>query len=322
MSNTVAKPRHFSNFETSLLARHVGLAMDTMWTWNFINPNAEAVAKLRMELESRETDLILSWPFAGDTSPWINPVLTVTGKRTDKNDNEKVYTTYQIEWSKGNPQWSGRFARPGPAKQELPSRRDTVIAEDGMALARPSLRNVTLLGTKGTALPQQPPWLGFDAGTFDDETRDLNIRFKNSLDRPLNLRDVKVQDLPRVMSINAMMPNGRMIDIFEREFEPWEVEPRRPLEKLTGTDKEIPQDGRLLLGRGEPQTGPPHFDSTNRRGMQALKPGKRGLRCHAGITADDLFPATTMYITATIADTVGAVSRLFYQVAGRRTRVP
>ena len=49
-----SKPRHFGNFETSLLARNVGLAMDTMWTWNFSNPNTAPAAKLRVELRSPE----------------------------------------------------------------------------------------------------------------------------------------------------------------------------------------------------------------------------------------------------------------------------
>jgi hypothetical protein len=51
-------------------------------------------------------------------------------------------------------------------------------------------------------------------------------------------------------------------------------------------------------------------------------PASPGLECHTGITTDDLFPATTMYVTATVADPAGIESRLFYQVAGRRARVP
>src|SRR5205085_8510923 len=57
---------------------------------------------------------------------------------------------------------------------------------------------------------------------------------------------------------------------------------------------------------------------------------EHGLNCHAGITADDLFPATTMYITATIVDPAtvtvanpdGVKSYLFYQIAGRHARMP
>ena len=43
---------------------------------------------------------------------------------------------------------------------------------------------------------------------------------------------------------------------------------------------------------------------------------------NAGITMDDSFPATTVYIKATVSDMSGGESHLFYQIAGRRTRVP
>ena len=33
-----ARGRHFSDHEYSVLASNVGLAMDTMWNWDFINP--------------------------------------------------------------------------------------------------------------------------------------------------------------------------------------------------------------------------------------------------------------------------------------------
>jgi hypothetical protein len=51
-------------------------------------------------------------------------------------------------------------------------------------------------------------------------------------------------------------------------------------------------------------------------------PNSPGLNCHAGITMDDSFPATTVYIKATVSDMSGGESHLFYQIAGRRTRVP
>ena len=47
--------------------------------------------------------------------------------------------------------------------------------------------------------------MGFDAGTFDDDTGNLNVRFFNFSGRPLILRDVVIEDLPRVLSIKAMM---------------------------------------------------------------------------------------------------------------------
>ena len=99
-----ASPRHFSNFETSVLARNVGLAIDTMWTWDFINPNMEPATRLRMELLSAQKDLILSWVFTGATSPWVNPVLS--GPYGSRIIKDTEYHVYQIEWSMGNVHWS------------------------------------------------------------------------------------------------------------------------------------------------------------------------------------------------------------------------
>src|SRR5262249_24401362 len=50
--DTRAKRRHFSDYEYSVLAHNIGLAMDTMWNWDFTNPNsgtAPNATKLRMQ---------------------------------------------------------------------------------------------------------------------------------------------------------------------------------------------------------------------------------------------------------------------------------
>src|SRR5262249_32428224 len=103
-----ARPRHFSDVETSALARNVGLAINTMWTWEFTgtrnNPKKAPATSLRMELLSRQKGLILSWAFAGATSPWINPVLSgPLGTRIiNDGQSEREYYIYRLEWSVGN----------------------------------------------------------------------------------------------------------------------------------------------------------------------------------------------------------------------------
>ncbi|MEA2989810.1 MAG: hypothetical protein QOG83_2521 [Alphaproteobacteria bacterium] len=315
-----ASPRHFSDFETSVLARQVGLAMDTMWTWDFINPNVEAAATLRMELLSTQTDLILSWVFAGATSPWINPVLSgPSGTRTIKGTQ---YQVYQIEWSVGNEQWS--VGPPGKVPQNKnfqiggtfsPVGKDRRVCDPSLCGDPDAviISDVRLFDANVQALPQRPHWLGFDAGTFDDG--DLNIRFVNFHDRPLILRDVVVQDLPRVMSINAMMRNAPIRDIFGREFDAWKR--AAPLAQPTTI-----QPGEELAVAVAKRSQGRHVSVQRREGACRGTGAGRGLNCHAGITVDDLFPATTMYITATVVDPAGLETRLFYQIAGRRARVP
>ena len=173
---------------------------------------------------------------------------------------------------------------------------------------------MTLLNAEFQALPLRPHWLGFDAGIFDGDN--LVVRFHNFLAQPLVLRDVMVHDMPRVMSINAMVRNEPTIrDIFGREFKPWKREGAlaQPIIIQPGKDQPVTVAKRSQ-GR--------HI-SIQRRESMCLGTGPgRGLHCQAGITVDDLFPATTMYITATVVDPAGVESRLFYQIAGRRARVP
>jgi len=175
----------FSDVETSLLARQVGLAMDAMWTWDFINPNDSSASKLRMEVLSIQKELILSWTFAGPTSPWINPVLS--GPSGTRTVNGTTYKVYQIEWSLPNEDWTGgkRGAVPagkgfqvgGTFSSASKDRRvcgsDHCRGPDAIIVS-----GMTLFNDEDHALRQQPHWLGFDAGTFDDKGN-LNLRFFN-----------------------------------------------------------------------------------------------------------------------------------------------
>jgi hypothetical protein len=104
--------RSFSDHEYSVLAQNVGLAMDTMWSWNFVNPNditKPNAVKLRMEFLSVRPSLAVSGTYSGPRSPWIDPTLSgPSGTRIFKNT---TYNVYQIEWSTGQ-KWSG-----GPSGQ-------------------------------------------------------------------------------------------------------------------------------------------------------------------------------------------------------------
>jgi hypothetical protein len=308
-----AKPRYFSNFETSLLARNIGLSIDTMWTWEFTNPNTQPAATLRMELLSVRKDLTMSWAFAKETSPWVDPVFS--GPLDKRVFRGREYNVYRIEWSAGNPQWAG--GAPG----QVPQGKTFQVGATFSSLQNDIPDNViisglTLFDANGQALQRQPPWMGFDAGVFESRSQDLNVRFFNLLDRRLTLRGMMVRDLPRVMSINAMMRDKPISDVLDRPFLPWEWGVRGPLPAST-----VLPDGIADMPVANRRQGR-HISV--QRGIDSCMPeeGSSGLNCHAGLTADDLFPATTMYITATIVDADGLESQLYYQVAGRRARLP
>jgi hypothetical protein len=318
-----ASPRHFSNFETSVLARNVGLSIDTMWTWDFINRSTNTATMLRMELLSQQKELILSWVFAGPTSPWVNPVLS--GPAGTRVINDAEYHVFYMEWSAGNPQWSG--GSPGEVRPNIrfqigatfsPIGKDRRRICEAHVCGDPDaviISDVRLLDEKFKTLTSRPHWLGFDAGVFDEEGA-MNVSFHNFLAQPLTLRDVVIRDLPRVMSINSMVPGEKVIrDIFGREFEAWKQQ------ELLGNPITI-QPGQSTTVAVARRSQGRHVSEQRRESMCRSTGAGRGLHCHAGITVDDLFPATTMYMTATVVDAAGVESRLFYQIAGRRARVP
>ena len=323
-----ALPRHLSDFETSVLARNVGLAIDTMWAWDFVNPNTATGAKLRMEILSTTPTLILSWPFAESTSPWINPTLSESlGKRTRKGKGNEYYV-YAIEWSAGQP-WSevpgGPPTHPSgrvPGGSHFQVGATFSSASQSSEPAAVIITDVTLFDEYDRALPKNPHWMGFDAGTLDSATGDLNLLFFNVFDRPLILRDVVVQDLPRVMSIKSMTRNqpidGPVFDVSnlpDRKFARWEtLGIRRPLVK---SKVEIQPGEEFKLPVASLGHGQHIFLQRNDRNCKGSGPAEA--LCHPGRIVD-LFPATTMYITATIVDPKGVESRLFHQVAGRRVQ--
>ena len=124
------------------------------------------------------------------------------------------------------------------------------------------------------------------------------------------------------MSIDAMMPNKPMSDISGRMFQPWPDGIRRPLLQQTiESGDEIKIDAARLSQKR-------HLFKQLTKSDCARPVGY----CRADRFLIDLFPATTMYITATVVDTGGQFwdpgkrrlvtgpveSRLFYQIAGRR----
>jgi hypothetical protein len=287
-----------------------------------------------MEVLSIQKELILSWTFAGPTSPWVNPVLS--GPSGTRTVNGIPYNIYQIEWSVPNEDWTGEkrgavragkgFQVGGTFSSVSKDRRvcgsDNCRGPDAIIVG-----GLTLFDDEDQALGQHPHWLGFDAATFDDKGN-LNLRFFNFLDQPLILRDVVVQDLPRVLSINAMTRNTpELRDVFGRTFKPWNGGIRCPLsQSATQAGTGCP------MAQAKIEAGKDHMVTVAKRNQGrhvsvqrteddcALQSGPRGGRyCHPGITVDDLFPATTMYVTATVVDHAGRESHLFYQIAGRRT---
>src|SRR5262249_34473369 len=180
----------------------------------------------------------------------------------------------------------------------------------------------------GNPLSLHPRLVGFDAGTPDAADQALNLRFFNFTDRPLMIRNVVVRELPRVMSLNAMVRGGRMVDVGGQRFDPWPESVRTIVRQANVEPK---GEVKVPLARLNQR---PHVRKVITQ-KECETPdrvsGPDVLRCNPGISVD-LFPSTTMYVTATIVEPRARFwspelkryvegpleSHLFYQIAGRR----
>jgi hypothetical protein len=332
-----AEPRHFSDFEYSILANNVGLAMDTMWGWDLTNPNSGPgpnAAKLRMELLSVSPSLILSWPYSGNRSPWINP--TLRGPLASRAFKGVNYHVYQIEWSTGQPWTEGQYGSARPIG-EVPNQARFHVGATFSSLNHRGdpesviITDMRLLDASNNALPQQPRWFAADAATFNQDDGLLKMQFHNVSDRPLMLRDVVVRDLPRIVSVNSMTADLQISDMTERTFEPWPDGTRRPL------DQQMVAAGQTIAVEIGNVRKPPYVihKSAERDCAPRKDPDQPVGHCQPAKPSTDPFPSTTTYITATIVDPQGPTldpnsgqpvtgpveTRLFYQLAGRRVPV-
>lgn len=317
--------RHFSDHEYSIVASNVGLSIQTMWNWDFNNPNAQTGYRLRMSFLSTQPSLILSWSYSGNTSPWINP--TVSGPSGTTTFKGVTYKRYTLEWSTGQA-WAN-----GPSGQVPGGAQFHVGATfSGVNFSAPDaiiITDVVLLDNSGSPLALRPRHLGFDAGTLDSVAGTMDVRFFNTAISDLIIQDVVVRELPRVISLNAMVPGARMVDTYGRAFAPWPESTRRIVEKPT----KIAKGGELKLTVARLNQQRHIVDTVDARVCESQDRlrGADTRGCRHGVMVD-LFPATTLYLTATVVEpnakhwdsktkryVSGPVtSHLFYQIAGRR----
>ena len=318
--------RHFNDREFSLLASNVGLSIQTMHNWDLVNPNAQTARRLRMEFLSPNPSAILSWAYTGNRSPWGTPTISAPlGTQVFKGE---TLNRYRITWQTGQA-WSGGASGqvPGGATFHVGATLSSVDFDQPDAVI---ITKLELLDGAGTPLALQPRLPGYDAGTLDTSDGTLDLQFFNTVSaQPLEMRNVIVRDLPRVLSLNAMMPTtDQLFDVNKEPFSPWPGSTKAVLRRGEPLKRGATQPvvlGRLAQGRHVVERVPRDCNPGDDRNGN---PDTRG--CTPGFNVD-LFPATTMYITATAVTpnakhwdrtlkkyVVGDVAtKVFLQVAGR-----
>jgi hypothetical protein len=270
--------------------------------------------------------MLMTWSYAGSRTPWINP--TVSGSLGTQSFNGTTYNRFQITWQTAD-LWSG-----GPPG-EVPGGGDFHVGAtfSGVDFNQPDpiiITNSELLDDSGDPLPLKPRLPGYDSGIIAVDDGGFAMEFVNFDARPLWIRNVVVRELPRVMSIDSMVPGGRMMDPFGEPFRPWRGGSRIALDKsrpLTRENRTVKVE-LAQLGQGR------HILERVGRDCN-LDDAPNGLpdapACSPGFNAD-LFPATTVFVTAEAVDPDAKVwdprqqsfvrkplvSQIFYQFGGRR----
>ena len=325
--------RHFSDHEYSVLAANVGLSVQTIWNWDFVNPNAQTATKLQMDFLSTQASLTVQGPYNGNESPWINP--TVSAPLGTQVFQGTTYNHYQVTWSAGHG-WDGHVpGGPGPATGTSGQvvgggsfHVGTGFSGVNYNLPNPIIiTNVTLFDASNNALALHPRAVAFDSGALDAADGTFDVRAINVAGLPIRIESLNVHLLPRLLSIDAMLAGSdRLLDVRDQPFTAWAA-PRtiklgRTLEKGQALPIQIARlsDKRHVVERLTAE------DCARDDRLQ----GRDTASCKPGINVD-LFPATTTYLTATVVDpnakhwdikaekyvTGPVTSHVFLQFAGR-----
>lgn len=325
--------RHFSDGEFSTLAANLGLSLQTMWNWDMVNPNAAPAYSLDMTvLYPSATPPVIAWAFAGCSSPWINPtVLGPTGPSQVFQGG--TYYPYTVRWNTPNP--GNCVGPPGQAPGGVLFHIGATFTSVNFNLNTPNpivIKDVILRNATNVAMALNPRLHAFDAGTLDTIGGQFNVGAFNLAAVPLQLGNLEVRQLPRVVALDQMVRGGRIADFTGMPFEPWPDTTRtlidRPVTLEPGKAISLPV-ARLDQKRHVYEVITAE-DCLKALG-DSLNGGPDTADCYPG-TNVDLFPSTTLYFTGDTIDPNATywdpearkyvrgplTSRTYYQVTGRR----
>ena len=328
--------RHFSDATFSILAANIGLTLETIHNWDLVNPNSGAASKVRFDVLSPATSLTLTWSYNGGLSPWTAPV--VTGPLGTTTFQGTVFNRFQVTWS-GAKAWNNGSPGVVPGGAEF----HVGAAFSGVDFSVPNpivVAKIALLDSGGTPLTLQPRMPGYDAGALDVASGDFSFKFFNvdNPARPLQIRKLVITQVPRIVSIEAMVSGGALRSWQDLPIVPWSLSREALCAAQKGdciaTLSARPQPVSVSkLGRGRHIAE--QFDG---RCQEANPAGPRDSTGNPDVNTCptkgfslDLFPSTMVYVTASVIDpaakhwnpatktfiTGPVETRLFYQFAGR-----
>lgn len=297
--------RHFSDTSYSILGHNVGLNSETLHNWDFVNPNGAPAHGMKIKILSSATSLNMNWVYLWTMAPWDSPnVSGVLGTQvyqgTTYNIFELTYTTPK-SWSGG----ADGVVPPGSIFHLGATFNENVIVVD-----------TQLYDSSSNLMTLAPRIPSYDVGDINIVNGNFEIALANlEPERPFIIRDLQVQLLPRTAAVESMMrneapfflSNGDRVRINPVTNVPilWESEGEREV-YLTEEPLIVPianiAKGRNIdfLYEDDPDC---EKDIAQQRTLeQDAAIGTPEVKyCKKG-TALSLFPATRVYITATVIE--------------------
>jgi hypothetical protein len=313
--------RHFSDITFGVLAANVGLSVQTVHNWDYTNPNNVDARRLQMEILSTASSLTLGWAYTGPRSPWTTPaVVPIAGTVTFVG---VTYNRFTVTWSAGQ-SWSESDGAPGqPSGVVGPGLKFHVGAEFvGVDFNTPNpiiIRDVVLQDSSGNPLTLHPRMAAYDAGTLDVHDGNFRIEMLNpDPARPLELRNIVVRELPRVLAIESMLSGRPLLTWDGQPVLPWREKtlPDVVLRDTVSLDIASLEQGHNVFINHDHEPNRPRPGKVgaarDTNGPRETNDDDRGIDV-------DLFPATTVYVTMTVVD---PDAEHWDRAAGRMVRGP
>lgn len=331
---------HFGDRTYERLGHNIGLHVKQLGNWDFVNPNSTNADKLVITLLSSASTLTRAWWWNGSLSPWRDPTITKRSGVTIAFRGTN-YNVFDLEFSTAKA-WTG-----GPNGEAPPAVKFHVGAS--VNESDPVIVYEATLSNGGTDLPLHPRIFGYDAGIT--AAGGFAVSFYNAQAADggfLEISDVNVQFLPRMLDLEQMVEGGELLTIGGAPITPFQ---RRGRGRETEGPREV-EEFRTSL-RGPVQVGDDplvlpiahltdfrHLDEVIKEDPDCV-PGQKTSQgpsfgvpgahyCPQAGNVLSLFPATYVYVSAKVTEPnarqwnpatsqfvdAPLTTRIFFQVAG------
>ena len=339
-TDRVSHRRHFSDQDFGILANNVGLTLQSLANWDFVNPNAATAARLRMQVLSRSATLTPVSTYTGTRSPWDPPVVSgpsgaVTFKGLSYN---RFYVTWQTAKAWASPNQAGSIAgRVRGAEQFHVGtqfvQEDILNTSDQVVIV-----DATLLDADGNALPLHPRVPTFDTGTLAADGS-FTVNLANLAAANLVLRNWQGFVLPRPAHIDSMLRSRegelKLFDVQQEAITPWRELKVSTVKELPAGSVEKPAETGFVLGNLLKEGHNVRIKFQDRNALKDAVVGAKEVNPDVkGALATDPFPGASVFLEGDIVEpnalqwnaekqayvNEDLVTHVFLQVAGKRAK--